>query len=70
MKSNANTKEAAKHSANTESRTVSNASHKARADTSLPYRLTPEEIESMRQEFKKAAKELDILFAHIKPFKK
>ena len=70
MKLDANTKESMKHSANTESRTVSNASHKASADTSLPYRLTPSEIESMKQEFKAAFKEADALLADVQPFKR
>ena len=70
MKSDTNTKALTRRSAKTESRKASNASHKASADTSLPYHLTPLEIESMRQEFKEASKEMDELFAHIKPFKK
>ncbi len=70
MKSASNSKESMKLSANTESRTVLNASHKASVDTSLPYRLTPSKIELLRQSAKEADKELDILFVHIKPFKK
>ena len=67
MKSDASTPASTESSATSTSRSASNASPRASADTSLPYRLTDSEIESLRQDFKDAEREIDELFADVKP---
>ena len=67
MKSDASTQESTEPSANSASHSPSTDSHRASADTSLPYRLTPSEIESLRNSAREADRELDELFADIKP---
>jgi hypothetical protein len=45
----------------------SSASPRASADTSLPYRLTASEIESLRKDLQDASKEMDELLADVEP---